>query len=62
MACEDDERKLLMEDGFCSCNIEADILLLRDGEMTRGHVVAQSHDANVNITDRAHTSSILDTI
>ena len=41
--------------------IEAEILLLRGGEMARGHVIAQSCDANGNIMGRVHTNPILDT-
>ena len=40
--------------------IGADILLLRGHKMAKGHVVACSHDANVNVMGRAHTSPILD--
>ena len=41
--------------------IGAEILLLKGDEMARGHVVAQSHNANENIIDRAHKNPILDT-
>ena len=41
--------------------LEAVILLPRGDEMTRGHVVAQRHDANQNPMGRAHTNTILDT-
>ena len=39
-------------------SIEAGILLHRENEMTRGHVVALSHDANGNIRGKAHTNPI----
>ena len=42
--------------------IVADMLLSREDQMARGHVVAQSCDANGNIMGRAHTNPILDTI
>ena len=40
--------------------IGADMLLPRKDHMARGHVVAQSHDANENIMGRAHANPILD--
>ena len=42
-------------------NTGAEIMLPRGDKVARGHVVAQSHDANGNIMDRAHTNLILDT-
>ena len=39
----------------------ADILLPRCSQMTRGHVVAWSHDANGHVIGRAHANPILDT-
>ena len=41
--------------------IGAEILLPRGHEMTRGHVVVQSHDASGSMVARAHTKPILDT-
>ena len=38
------------------------ILLPRVDEMARGHVIADSHDANGNIMTRAHTNLLLDTM
>ena len=40
--------------------IGAEVLLPRGDKVTRGHVVAQSHDANGNIMGKAHVNPILD--
>ena len=34
--------------------VGAEIMLPRDDQMAREHVVAWSHDANVNVMGRAH--------
>ena len=38
----------------------AEMLLPRQDEMARGHVVVHSHDASGNVISRAHANSILD--
>ena len=53
-----EELELMSEMG--DHHIGADILLPRGDQMARGHVVAQSHDANGNIMGRAHANPILD--
>ena len=40
--------------------LRAEILLPREDKMARGHVVAQSHDANGNLIGRDQKSPILD--
>ena len=41
--------------------LRAEILLYRGDEMTRGHIVAQCCDGNINVMGRAHIHPILDT-
>ena len=41
--------------------IGACVLLAREDQMTRGHVVAWSHDADGSDMDRVHTNPCLDT-
>ena len=41
--------------------IGTEILLPREDKIARGHVVAESRDANENVMGRAHTNPMLDT-
>ena len=43
-------------------DVGAKILLPRGDHMIIGHVMAQSHDADVNVVGRAHANPILDTV
>ena len=41
--------------------VGAEILLSKEDDMARGHVVAWNHDTNENIMNRFHTNPILNT-